>query len=437
LQFSTVTFIYFTFPDDSDAPTGVVRHLPRRLLGSQAEVRRRKKAATGNRLEADSDSDGDEEREDRGRWSTTDPGLLGSKIPPFIQVERPAEDAATLENVSTAYDFYKLFQSDSWVDEIVYQSKLYAVQQNIPQALEIMSSDTYRCTEAMLLHSGYHSVPKRRMLWETKADCHNGLVADAIRRKEVDVVLSCLHFRDNTKIIPGGDSYYKVRPIYDNLNRAGKRWFTGGQTYSVDEVMVPYYERHSSKQYIQGKLIRYGFKEWAICTEDGCGVWFEPYCGRHTQILDDGFGQGPNIVLDLVRKANLSPGCEVYFDNLFTSFPLLEELSKMGLAGTGTVRQNRLKKVPITTKKEIDKKTVDRGFSKAIFKDDQVLVAWKDNKGVFMASNKFSSASTTTCKRFCRTKRANIQVPIPDMFRQYNANMGGVDLLDNLVACYR
>jgi hypothetical protein len=35
----------------------------------------------------------------------------------------------------------------------------------------------------------------------------------------------------------------------------------------------------------------------------------------------------------------------------------------MGLAGTGTIRQNHLKKVPITTK-EIDKKTVDMGFSK-------------------------------------------------------------------------
>jgi hypothetical protein len=160
----------------------------------------------------------------------------------------PAEDAATLENLNTAYEFYKLIQSDSWVDEIFYKSKLYAVQNNILQTLQIMSSDTYRCTKAMLLHSGYHSVLKRRMLWETKADCNNGLVADTIRRKEVDVVLSCLHFRDNTKIIPWGDSFYKVQPIYDNLNRAGKRWFTGGRTYSVDKVMVPYYGRHSSKQ---------------------------------------------------------------------------------------------------------------------------------------------------------------------------------------------
>jgi hypothetical protein len=60
----------------------------------------------------------------------------------------------------------------------------------------------------MLLHSGYHAVPRRRMLWEMKDDCRNALVADAIRRREVDAVLLCLHFRDNSNL--DNDGYYKV-----------------------------------------------------------------------------------------------------------------------------------------------------------------------------------------------------------------------------------
>lgn len=152
-------------------------------------------------------------------------------------------------------------------------------------------------------------------------------------------------------------------------------------------------------------------------------------------------------------------------DNLFTSFPLLEKLSEMGIAGknmngklkidkknyslitvtlhycfltgTGTVRQNRLNKVPIPKKKDVEKKTVERGFSKTLFNDDQVLVVWKDNKAVYMASNKHDDAMTNTCRRFCREKRAFIQVPIPAMVEDYNSKMGGVDLLDNLIACYR
>lgn len=80
---------------------------------------------------------------------------------------------------------------------------------------------------------------------------------------------------------------------------------------------------------------------WALCTSGGSGLWFEPYCGRDTCVEDKGLGQGPNVVLQLVEKTELPPGSELYFDNLFTSFPLLERLSEKNIAGTGTMRQNR------------------------------------------------------------------------------------------------
>ena len=67
----------------------------------------------------------------------------------------------------------------------------------------------YMCTEAMLLHSGYHSMPRRRRIWELKPDCHKALIADNIRRREVDAVLSCLHFWDNSKL--DNDGYFKVQ----------------------------------------------------------------------------------------------------------------------------------------------------------------------------------------------------------------------------------
>lgn len=163
-----------------------------------------------------------------------------------------------MENVVSAYDYYRLFMPDSFAEEVVYQSKLYAVQKNYPKKqLDCLSLDTYRCTEAMLLHSGYHTVPRRRMLWEKKKDCHNDLVAEAVRRDEVDAVLKCLHFRDNSKI--DNDGYYKVRPIFNQLNK-GARFNLDSMEYSVDEVMIPYFGRHGTKQFIYGKPVRYGFK---------------------------------------------------------------------------------------------------------------------------------------------------------------------------------
>ena len=94
-------------------------------------------------------------------------------------------------------------------------------------------------------------------------------------------------------------------------------------------------------------------------------------------------GQGPKVVLELVNKSKLLLGSRIYFDNLFMSFPLLEDLSNLQIGGTGTVRQNRLNKVDIITKKDLEKKSVDRGMSHVLYKDDQVFVAWKDNKAVY------------------------------------------------------
>lgn len=70
----------------------------------------------------------------------------------------------------------------------------------------------FRCTEAVLLLSGYHSVPRRKMMWETSPDCHNQLVAKNVRRNQVDAVLQCLHFRDNADA--DDDGYYKVKCKY-------------------------------------------------------------------------------------------------------------------------------------------------------------------------------------------------------------------------------
>jgi hypothetical protein len=51
----------------------------------------------------------------------------------------------------------------------------------------------------------------------------------------------------------------QVRPIFANLNKSA-RWFMDEGKFSVDEIMIPYFGRHSSKQFICGKPIRYGFK---------------------------------------------------------------------------------------------------------------------------------------------------------------------------------
>jgi hypothetical protein len=71
-------------------------------------------------------------------------------------------------------------------------------------------------------------------------------------------------------------------------------------------------------------------KIWTICTSDERVLGVKPYCcGKDTLIEDQGVGQGPNVVLELVAKAGMIEGNHVYCDNFFTSFPLLEQLSDL------------------------------------------------------------------------------------------------------------
>ena len=47
-----------------------------------------------------------------------------------------------------------------------------------------------RCTEAFLLHSGYHQLPRRKRIWEMKPDCRNEFIAKHITRDQVDAMLA-------------------------------------------------------------------------------------------------------------------------------------------------------------------------------------------------------------------------------------------------------
>lgn len=137
--------------DDSDEPSGLTRHLPRRLLAVHAEKRKRKRAAIGNRatrLENDSDTEDEGPPvvvpQPRGQWTRQDPGLIGTNTPHFIKPVISAMDYSKLDDLSTAFDYYKLFQSDSFANEVIYQSRLYAVQKGFESCLPHISRDTYR-----------------------------------------------------------------------------------------------------------------------------------------------------------------------------------------------------------------------------------------------------------------------------------------------------
>ena len=119
-----------------------MEHLPRRLLGGGAQKRIRKGREV---VYSESDDDGEqmveEPRINRAQWSKRDPGLVGSKIPEWTRPELD-DDAANwrLEELTTAYEFYKLYQSDSFVEQVLLKiTKLRAVDPALQKIMQIYS----------------------------------------------------------------------------------------------------------------------------------------------------------------------------------------------------------------------------------------------------------------------------------------------------------
>ena len=65
------------------------------------------------------------------------------------------------------------------------------------------------------------------------------------------------------------------------------------------------------------------------------------------------------------------------------------------------------------------------------------VVKWFDNRSVRVLTNMASVNPIGTVQRWDKKQKKYIEVPIPDMITQYNQHMGGVDLLDMLIALYR
>eukprot|EP00066_Takifugu_rubripes_P027785 XP_011617051.1 PREDICTED: piggyBac transposable element-derived protein 3-like [Takifugu rubripes] len=245
----------------------------------------------------------------------------------------------------------------------------------------------------ILIASGYSSVPRRHMYWSVDNDVHNESISGAMRRNRFDDIMASVHVVDNTKITD--DPFFK---------------------------------------FIKGKPIRFGYKVWSLASSSGYMYHMEPYCGSLTLLPETGLGQGPSIIIGLAEQAQVPQGCKFFHDNLFTTISLMDEMTKRGYRSSGTMRQNRLFDVPFTPLNAFMK--LPRGTSEVLCQGEKLLVRWKDNNIVTVATNMDEKYTESSVKRWNRHRSAFDNVQQPKCISRYNEHMGGVDLHDLQVSRY-
>lgn len=80
-----------------------------------------------------------------------------------------------------------------------------------------------------------------------------------------------------------------------------------------------------------------------------------------------------------------------------------------------------------------------RGCSEEVVSSDGsvVCVKWFDNKCVALASNFRGIGTLDKASRFDKISKQKISIDRPQIVQEYNMNMGGVDLMNQMISYYR
>ena len=335
------------------------------------------------------------------------------------------ENLIALHGDKTKFEIFSLMTKGVY-DIMAEQSLTYAQQNNY---LDFNCSvEDYMAFTGILMLSGHRRQPRQELYWSLDPNFECPLVREAMPKKRFMALKQHLHFNDNSKIPENcTDRCYKIRTLISCLNKNFMQCGYLHSDYSIDEKIVGYYGRHPIKQFIRGKPIRFGFKEWALCSSSGYTYKFSVYQGASSTPREHPLGC--HVVLDLLRDAPV--GIAVYFDNFFTSISLMKELTNKQFRATGTIRLNRVPNRPFGEKKELMKKP--RGFMAAATDENTgvAICSWKDNKIVTVASNVHGVEPLKPAQRGARS------VMMPDCIAKYNEGMLGVDLADWKTQKYR
>ncbi|KRX76103.1 PiggyBac transposable element-derived protein 3 [Trichinella sp. T6] len=262
--------------------------------------------------------------------------------------------------------------------------------------------------------------------------CDHSLHAHRPRFHRFRDLKKYFHVIDNM-LLQEGDKLVKISPMYENMGKRLRQWGIFIEALSIDECMVPYYGHYSCKMFIKGKPIRFGFKEWMMTSSSGYPYAMQIYAGKESDKKNEQLGL--RVVKHMVSYLNEHNKYHVYFDNFFISHHLIKELTQRGIKATGTIRNARIRNCPLMKPEVIMKKC--RGYFEHACDGEMYVCRWNDNAAVTIASNYHTHFPVKTVKRYSKAEKKHVDITEPNIIRQYNKYMGGVDVMDKVLSSYR
>ena len=386
-----------------------------------------------------------------------------------------------------ALDFFLLFFSFDLMGTIIENSNIYAVYgQEIGQSY--MSQDhgchvwrpidlmEFRRFLACLFYMGIVKAPARRNYWQNDK-LFSGLLGSMFiptfsRYCGILAALHCVNPETEDKSDPLG----KIRNFYDHMRSRCKELFTPGKCVSIDERMVKSKGRFFFKQYIMNKPTKWGFKLWVLADSATGYNWdMVVYTGKSRKddwddftVVDNSFegierglgrakafNENPNpenagnlinqlaarVVINLTKPL-INRGYVLFADNFYCSVPLFQYLISVGINAVGTVRENSSSFPEVMKNRQSWGKKLDRGTIRYIRNgekpNDVLLVQWVDRNVVSVLSTYHSANDYDYCTRNTKVDGSHKKVKVlrPKCISDYNKDMNGVDLSDQMYHMY-
>ena len=360
------------------------------------------------------------ENKEKRKWKKKEEKMIG------VDFERSSvRDAPCL---GTPCEAFQLFFDEAILDRILFETNLRSVQKNKPALVTKGELLSFLGINIVMGYNPMHAIVD---YWRDGDDLGVPCIKKTMARERFLTILRNLHLNDNSKIDPSAkDKLYKVRPLVEALNANFQKVKQPEEHLSVDESMIKFKGRSSLKQYNPMKPIKRGFKLWCLADDKGYVYKFDVYCGKSQGKENSStLGLGGNVVMDLVNHLP-SRYHKVYFDNFFSSIPLMESLRLKKILACATIRPTR-KDFPTLQ----EDKSLKRGeFDYRSTSDGITVFRWKDSKAVNFISN-YHGIDLTSVERKEKDGRKT-KVPCPQVVKDYNAHMGGVDTHDMLRQIY-
>lgn len=261
-----------------------------------------------------------------------------------------------IQEFRTPYDYFMYYFTPDFMQEIATESIKYSIQKQ-PDKPENLSVDDFRKFLGILIFMSVYHYPSVRSYWGKFGFTP---IKEAMTVNRFEKIRKILHFNDNEKHLPidhpHHDRLHKLRPVIDHLNNRFSL-IPIDQRLSIDEQMCATKIGHFMKQYMPNKPHKWGFKLFMMCSLHGYAYRFMIYSGKaDSDTLPGEPDLGP-IAQTVIKLARIIPRRQnyiVYFDNYYTSIPLMAYLAGEGIHTLGTVQRNRLgKECKLMTKEQL------------------------------------------------------------------------------------